>query len=241
MCMWTWLTTSLGAQTAGYYMPGAYTVWVFDGQSNFVANTAFHVADPQTTSAYGGYAYAEFLEYGRGEAVTVQGHYWDPYHAASSIDILGPDGHQANLVQLGVTGSDFSTAAGRYYEPGVYTVLLYDHLDSLVSSSTFRVVDPADASLYSASVYTDYTQYYPGETVLIDGFYWGSYDGPSSIEVEDPYGYVVDEMSVDVVGDFFVAETAGHYLPGTYTVWLYDDLDELVSGTAFHITGDNEP
>lgn len=46
---------------------------------------------------------------------------------------------------------------------------------------------------------------------------------------------------MNVVDDFFVAETAGHYLPGTYTVWLYDYLDELVAGTAFHIIGADEP
>lgn len=94
---------------------------------------------------------------------------------------------------------------------------------------------------YDGLAYTYYAWYCPGEAVLIDGFYWGTYEGPSSIEVEDPYGYVVDYLAVDVVGDFFVVETAGHYLPGTYTIWLYDDLDELVSGTAFHITGADGP
>lgn len=48
-------------------------------------------------------------------------------------------------------------------------------------------------------------------------------------------------MPVDVAGGFFVAETAGHYLPGTYTVWLHDDLGKLASGTAFHIMGAGEP
>ena len=230
-----------GARTDGYHLPGAYTVWVFDDQLNFVSNTAFRVVYLETASAYGGYAYAELREYDPGEAVTVAGYYLDSYPVSSGIEILGPDGHLVNYLYLGAAGSDFNTTVGRYYEPGVYTVLLYDHLDNLVSSSYFRVVDPERASWYSATIYTDYTWYYPGETVLIDGFYWGMYDGPSSIEVEDPYGYVVDELSVNVVDDYFVAETAGHYLPGTYTVWLYDDLDELVSGTAFQIAGAGEP
>ena len=95
--------------------------------------------------------------------------------------------------------------------------------------------------MYSASINTDYTMYYPDEPVLVDGFYWGTYDGMSSIVVVDPYGYVVDYLSVDVVDDFFVAEITGHYLSGAYTVWLYDDLGELVSGTAFHVLDPDEP
>lgn len=230
------------AITLGYRLPGAYAVWVFDGQDNFVSSTAFRVVNPEAVaSAYGGYAYAELREYDRGETVTVEGYYWDPYHSSSSIEILGPDGNLANYLYLGATGSDFSTTIGRYYEPGIYTVLLYDHLGSLVSSSNFRIADPADASLYSASVYTDYIWYYPGDTVLIDGFYWGVYDGSSSMTVVDPDGYVVDELYVDAGGGFFAAETTGHYLPGAYAVWLYDDLGEFVSSTAFHIVGIDEP
>ena len=228
-------------QTAGYYVPGVYTVWVFDGQENFVANTAFYVEYPWVpVSAYEGYIYSELAEYGLGEAATVEGYYWDPYYASSSIEILGPDGILADYASLDAVISDFSVTTGGFYEPGAYTVLLYDHLYDLVSSSTFRVVGPADASMYSASIYTDYIEYYPGEVVFIDGFYWGEYEGPSRIDVEDPYGYVVDELHVDVVDDFFVAETVGHYLPGMYTVWLYDDMGGLASGTAFYIADIDE-
>ena len=223
-----------GVQADGYYMPGAYVVWVFDGQENFVSSTAFHVVYPQTSSVYEGYAYAAWAEYGPGEEVTVRDYYWEPYYASSSIDILGPDGHLANYLHLDAVSIDFSAAAGRYYEPGIYTVLFYDHLDNLVSSSTFRIVESTDASLYSASIYTDHIFYHPGQTVLIDGFYWGTYDGPSNVVVADSDWYVVDELPVDVEDEFMV-ETAGHYPPGTYVVWLYDHAGELASSTAFHI------
>ena len=117
------------AQMDGYHMPGAYTVWVFDDQEDFVANTAFHVEHPHMAlSAYGGYVYAGSAEYGLGEAVTVFGHYWDPHHGPSSIEILGPDGLLVEHMQLDAAVFDFSATAGGYYVPGVYTVLLYDHL-----------------------------------------------------------------------------------------------------------------
>ena len=59
--------------------------------------------------------------------------------------------------------------------------------------------------------------------------------------VVDPDGYVVDELYVDAADGFFTAETAGHYLPGAYAIWLYDDLEAFVSSTAFHIVGIDEP
>ena len=167
-------------------------------------------------------------------------HYWYPHHGSSSIEIQGPDGLLVEYVQLDAAVSDFSATAGGYYVPGVYTVLLYDHLYDMVSSTTFRVVGPADASIYSASIYADYVEYYPGDAVVIDGFYWGEYDGPSRIDVEDPFGYVVDELYVDVADDFFEAETADHYLAGMYTVWLYDGEGGLASGTAFYIADVDE-
>ena len=229
------------ATTSGHRLPGAYAVWMFDNQDNFVSSTAFHIAYPQAASTYEGYAYAEFWEYDQGEVVTVEGYYWDSHYLSSSIGILDPDGDLVNYLYLDAIGSDFNTSVGRYYEPGIYTVLFYDHLGSLVSSSSFRIVDPAYASLYTASVYTDYIWYYPGDTVLIEGFHQGTYDGPSSMTVVDPEGYVVDELYVDAPDGFFAAETAGHYQPGAYAIWLYDDLEAFVSSTAFHIVGIDEP
>ena len=138
------------------------------------------------------------------------------------------------------TGPRFSTDLGRYYQAGIYTILLYDHLGDLVSSSTFRIVDAATTNRYTGSVFTDYGFYYPGEVVLIDGFYWGSYDGSSKITVVDPEGYVVDEVYVEVTGDFFETATWEHYLPGPYAVWLHDDQGEFVSGTAFHVVSEDD-
>ena len=142
-----------------------------------------------------------------------------------------------NELYIGSTGPHFSADLGRYYQPGAYTILLYDHLGDLVSSSVFRIADSDLVNLYTGLVLTDYDSYYAGEAVLIDGFYWESYDGPSKITVVDPDGYVVDEIYVEVVGGLFETVTWEHYLPGTYVVWLHDDRGEFVSGTAFHMLG----
>ena len=69
--------------------------------------------------------------------------------------------------------------------------------------------------------------------VLFDGFYWGSYDGASTIVVYDPAWDVVDSIEVDVVDDFFDTYTFGYYTSGRYVVGLYDEWVDYVASTAF--------
>lgn len=229
------------AETAGHRLPGPYLIWLHDARGELVASTAFHIADLASldaTSIYGGSIYTEFITYSPGEAVIADISYWDAHYEQSVIEVWDPDGYAVQ--DLRIDSAVSSTNLGRYYQPGAYTVLLYDRFGDLVSSSGFRVVDTAEASLYDGYVYTDYSLYYPGEVIEIDGFYWGSYDGPSTIVVVDPEGYVVDEISVDVIGDFFETVTWGHYLPGAYTIWLYDSQGEFVSSTAFHVVSEDE-
>lgn len=231
------------AETANHYLSGTYAVWLNNDQGEFVSSTAFHVIDPTSldaTSIYGGQVYAEFIEYDPGEVVIADGSYWDTHYGPSVIVVLDPDGYLEKELRIGSTGPYFSTDLGRYYQSGTYTILLYDHLGDLVSSSAFRIVDAATTNLYTGLIFTDYNFYYPGEVVLIDGFYWGSYDGPSEITVVDPEGYVVDEIYVEVTGSFFETATWGHYLPGPYAVWLHDDQGVFVSGTAFHVVSEDD-
>ena len=221
------------ASTDGYYMQGAYAVWLFDDAGEFKAATAFHVMDFSEIDLLSGkgHADAEHSEYDPGESVMVNVFYWEPYHDTSGIEVLGPDGHA--VASLSLTGSDFGVYVGRYYEPGVYTVLLRDDSSSLVSSSTFRVVGADDASLYSATLFTDYTLYYPGKTVLLGGFW--DHDGSASMTVVDPNGYVIDEIHVTVEDGSFDAQTIAPHIPGAYVVWLHDDAGTFVSGTGFHV------
>ena len=53
--------------------------------------------------------------------------------------------------------------------------------------------------------------------------------------VVDPDGYVADRVYVDVTDDFFLTQTNGYYMPGPYTVWVFDGQENFVSNTAFHI------
>lgn len=228
------------ASTAGHYLPGTYVVWLFSDQPEFVSGTAFHIVDlaaVAATSTYSGSVYADSIEYHPGETVLVGGYYWDEqYYASSTLLIMGPDGDVVD--ELHVTGSDFEVTAGEYHLPGIYTALLYDHQDNLVASYAFRIIDVTATNQYDGLLFTDYIWYYPGEPVLIDGFYWESYNGPSTVTVLDPDGYVVDELTVGVKDDFFVAGMAGYYLSGAYAVWLFNDQGEFVSSTAFHVLDD---
>ena len=229
--------------TWGHYLPGSYAVWLHDDAGEFVSSTAFHVMDVSgldATSIYSGWAYTEFVEYVPGETVIAEGSYRDAHYGPSVVVVLNPEGYLEKEVSIILTGPQFSADLGEYYQFGTYTILLYDHLGDLVSSSAFRIVDTYAENLYTGLVFTDYDFYHPGETVLIDGFYLGPYDGQSKITVVDPEGYVVDEIYVEVAGDFFDTVTWGHYLPGSYAVWLHDDAGEFVSSTAFHVVGEDD-
>ena len=84
-----------------------------------------------------------------------------------------------------------------------------------------------------AVVYTDSPYYDPGATIIVDGFYWGSYDGPSSLVVFGPDWDVEVWIDVDVVGDFFETHVSGYHLPGRYVIDMYDGLGGFVASTAF--------
>ena len=171
--------------------------------------------------------YTDFETYRAGEVVLVDGMFLAAYEGeVLDLYLTHPGGDSPAwapvLVEDGKFAEFFHTA-----DEGTYHMLLEDG-DDLVSSVSFDVAGRTDAAIY-----TDYSYYGPGATILVDGFYWGSYDGPSNIVVYGPDWDVADLIEVDVVGDFFEAYTTGHYVPGRYVVDMYDELDNFVASTAF--------
>lgn len=117
------------------------------------------------------------------------------------------------------------------YLPGRYHILLYDASQGeYMEYTSIDVVTINDAAIYAGE-----DQYHPGEIVDLAGFYWGSYNGLSSIAVFDPNLDPVEWVYVYVVDDYFFAYVGGYHLPGRYVVFLFDDSSELAATADFMI------
>ena len=218
------------------YFPNGVTGWWFDVvtyDQNYSENGGNHETDSDIESVYTGFVYTDWDWYETGEAILIDGFYMETYNGASTISIIDPFGVEVDSLYVDVEDDFFvvQTYAYVWYDPGIYTVLLYDNLGLHVAETTFEVVLP------SGFIYTDWDWYEAGETILIDGFYMETYNGASTISIVDPFGIEVDSLYVYVEDDFFAVQTYAYdwYAPGIYTVSLYDNLGLYVAGTVFEI------
>lgn len=183
---------------------------------------------PETTYQTAGIVYTDYEQYMEGEVVLVDGIFWEAYEGeVLDLHLTHPDWDSPVWVPVLIEDGEF---AEFFYTPefGTYDILLYGDLEDLVAFTSFDVADSTDAVFY-----TDHGYYDPGDAVLITGFYWGSYDGTSSMVVFDPAWNIVDVIEVDVVEDFFDVRVGGYYLPGRYVVDMYDEWDNFVASSAF--------
>lgn len=170
-------------------------------------------------------------QYKEGEVILVDVTYTGAYGESLSLYLADQDGNVMDTMPVVYDAviEDFFLGL---HPAGTYTVWLYDEHDWVEGPSI--VISGVD----DAVIYADYIWYHPGESIHLDGFYWGSYNGWSEILVLDPLWDTVVHMDIEVVDDFFGVHIDGHYVPGRYLVLLYDDSGNLAASTAFHILPD---
>lgn len=167
-------------------------------------------------------------QYREGEVILVDGIYRGEHEELLSIYLT--DQYNDVVDTMPVFHSPIMEEFFLGFHPvGTYTVWLFDEND-WVEGPSFAISGTDDAVIYADAIW-----YYPGESIYLDGFYWGSYNGWSELWVLDPLLDTVVQTDVEVVEDFFAVYIDGHYLPGRYLVLLYDDLGYLAASTAFHV------
>ena len=197
-------------------------------------NGGIVVSQPEQDVSGGYHATTIFTDsdqYKEGEVILVDVVYVGAYWESLSLYLADQDGNVVDTMPVAhdTVIEDFFLGL---YPAGTYTVWLYDEYDWVEGPSI--VISGVD----DAVIYADYTWYYPGEYIYLDGFYWGSYNGWSELLVLDPLWDTVVQMDIEVVDDFFGVYIDGHYVPGRYLVLLYDDLGLLAASTAFHVLSD---
>ena len=189
---------------------------------------------PPRQDAAGGHQESIFTDsdqYKEGEVILVDGVYTGEHEESLSLYLTDRYGEVVATTPVfhGAVMEEFFLGV---HPAGTYTVWLFDEHD-WVEGPSFVI-----SGIDDAVIYADYTWYYPGEAIYLDGFYWGSYNGQSELLVLDPLADAVVQQDVDVVEDFFGVYIDGHYLPGRYLVLLYDDSGRLAASTAFHVLSD---
>ena len=185
------------------------------------------VADEQLPTVI----FTDLDRYKEGEVILVDGIYTGEHEEYLTLYLTDQynDVVDTVLVSTGVIIEEFFFG---FHPAGTYTVWLYDEHD-WVEGNSFVISGVDDAVIYADEIW-----YSPGDSVYLDGFYWGSYDGWSELFVLDPFGDAVEWVDVAVVDDFFDVYVDGYHTLGRYLVLLYDDSGNLAASTAFHVSSE---